>query len=67
MTAQVVETLLALWADAALATLLGYELPAATTMRGFLEAFHVADPPFGATARRRQCLRSPRPWRAPGP
>lgn len=51
---QLVETLVALWAargdrcqdlttfrtDAALAALLGYELPAATTMREFSEAFH---------------------------
>ncbi len=58
--AQLVETLMALWAaggdrcqdladlasDAALATLVGYELPAATTMRDFLEGFHVADPPL---------------------
>lgn len=58
--AQLVETLIALWAaggdrcqdlqtlraDAALATLLSYELPAATTMRDFLEGFHVADPPL---------------------
>ncbi len=33
-------------ADAALAALLGYELPAATTMRDFLEGFHVEDPPL---------------------
>ena len=33
-------------ADAALANLLGYELPAATTMRDFLEVFHVDDPPL---------------------
>jgi len=58
--AQLVETLIALWvaggdrcqdlqtlrADTALATLLGYELPAATTMRDFLEGFHVAEPPL---------------------
>jgi len=58
--AQLVETLLALWvaggercqdlqplrADAALATLVGYELPAATTMRDFLEACHVEEPPL---------------------
>jgi len=58
--AQLVETLIALWvaggercqdlqtlrADAALATLVGYELPAATTMRDFLEACHVEDPPL---------------------
>jgi hypothetical protein len=58
--AQLMETLIALWVaggdrcqdlqtlrtDAALATLLGYELPAATTMRDFLEAFHVEDPPL---------------------
>ena len=58
--AQLVETLIALWAaggdrcqdlqtlraDAALAALLGYELPAATTMRDFLEGFHVEDPPL---------------------
>ena len=57
--AQLVETLLALWtaggdrcqdlqplrADAALAALLGFELPAATTVRDFLEAFHVEEPP----------------------
>jgi hypothetical protein len=60
MPAQLVETLIALWAaggdrcqdlqilraDAALATLLGYELPAATTIRDFLETFHVEDPPL---------------------
>jgi hypothetical protein len=60
MSAQLVETLIALWAaggdrcqdlqtlraDTALATLLGYELPAATTIRDFLEAFHVEDPPL---------------------
>lgn len=59
-SAQLVETLLALWtaggdrcqdltrlrADAALAALLGYELPAATTMRDFLEGFHMEDPPL---------------------
>ncbi len=53
-SAQLVETLVALWAaggdrcqdlttlraDAALAALLGFELPAATTMRDFLEACH---------------------------
>jgi len=58
--AQLVETLIALWtaggdrcqdlqtlrADVALATLLGYELPAATTMRDFLETFHVDTPPL---------------------
>jgi hypothetical protein len=58
--AQLVETLIALWvaggdrcqdlqtvrADATLATLLGYELPAATTMRDFLETFYVEDPPL---------------------
>lgn len=58
--AQLVETLMALWAaggdccqdlqtlrtDAALSTLLGYELPAVTTMRDFLEGFHVEDPPL---------------------
>ena len=57
---QLVETLIALWvaggdrcqdlqtlrADAALSTLVGYELPAATTMRDFLDGFHVADPPL---------------------
>lgn len=61
--AQLVETLVALWAaggdrcqdlkalraDAALATLLGYELPAATTMRDFLEGFHVEEPPLWRT------------------
>jgi hypothetical protein len=60
MPAQLVETLMALWAaggdrcqdlqtlraDAALATLVGYELPAATTMRDFLEGFHVEEPPL---------------------
>lgn len=59
-SAQWVETLIALWAaggdrcqdlttlraDAALAALLGYELPAATTMRDFLEACHVEDLPL---------------------
>jgi hypothetical protein len=58
--AQLVETLIALWAaggercqdlhalraDTALAALLGYELPAATTMRDFLEGFHVEDAPL---------------------
>lgn len=53
-SAQLVETLVAVWAaggdrcqdlatlraDAALAAWLGFELPAATTMRDFLEAFH---------------------------
>jgi hypothetical protein len=53
--AQLVESLIALWvsggdrgqglttlrADPALATLLGYALSAATTVRDFLEAFHV--------------------------
>ncbi len=33
-------------ADAALATFVGYELPAATTMRDFLEACHVEEPPL---------------------
>jgi len=61
--AQLVETLIALWAvggdrcqdlktlraDVALATLLGYELPAATTMRDFLEGFQVEDPPLWRT------------------
>ena len=56
--AQLVETLIALWAaggdrcqdlqtlraDTALATLLGYALPAATTVRDFLETFHVEEP-----------------------
>jgi hypothetical protein len=58
--AQLVETLIALWvaggdrcqdlqmlrADVALAMLLGYKLPAATTMRDFLESFHVEEPPL---------------------
>jgi hypothetical protein len=58
--AQLVETLLALWAaggdrcqdlqtlraDAALAAVRGSVLPAATTMRDFLEGFHVEDPPL---------------------
>jgi hypothetical protein len=57
---QLVETLIALWAsggdrcedlttlraDQALATLLGYPLPAATTVRDFLEAFHVEHGPL---------------------
>ncbi len=57
---QLVETLVALWvaggdrcqdltalrADAALAALLGYALPAATTVRDFLEAFHADDLPL---------------------
>jgi hypothetical protein len=57
---QLVESLVALWVsggercedlttlreDQALATLLGYPLPAATTVRDFLEAFHVADGPL---------------------
>lgn len=61
--AQLVETLIALWAvggdrcqdlktlraDVALATLLGYELPGATTMRDFLEGFHVEEPPLWRT------------------
>jgi hypothetical protein len=60
MPAQLVEALIALWAaggercqdlqtlraDAALATLVGYELPAATTMRDFLEGFHVEASPL---------------------
>ncbi len=57
---QLVESLIALWVsggdrcqdlttlrdDAALATLLGYPLPAATTVRDFLEAFHADDLPL---------------------
>jgi hypothetical protein len=57
---QLVESLLALWTsggdrcqdlttlreDRALACLLGYALPAATTVRDFLEAFHVEDGPL---------------------
>jgi len=60
--AQLVESLIALWtsggdrcqdlttlrADHALATLLGYPLPAATTVRDFLEAFHVEGGPLWA-------------------
>ena len=56
---QLVESLIALWTsggdrcqdlttlreDQALATWLGHPLPAATTVRDFLEAFHVADGP----------------------
>ena len=59
---QLVESLVALWVsggdrcqdlttlreDQALATLLGYPLPAATTVRDFLEAFHVEDGPLWA-------------------
>jgi len=59
---QLVESLVALWvsggdrcqdlttlrADQALATLLGYALPAATTVRDFLEAFHVEAGPLWA-------------------
>ena len=58
--AQLVESLVALWVsggdrcqdlttlreDHALATLLGYPLPAATTVRDFLEAFHVEHGPL---------------------
>ncbi|MFI4978552.1 MAG: IS1380 family transposase [Solirubrobacterales bacterium] len=58
--AQLVESLIALWTsggdrcqdlttlreDHALAALLGYPLPAATTMRDFLEAFHVEAGPL---------------------
>ena len=61
--AQLVETLIALWtaggdrgqdlktlrAEVALATLLGYELPGATTLRDFLEGFHVEEPPLWRT------------------
>lgn len=43
---QDLQDLQALRADAALATLLGYELPATTTMRDFLEGFHVETPPL---------------------
>jgi hypothetical protein len=57
---QLVETLVALWVaggdrcqdlatlreDQALATLLGYALPAPTTVRDFLEAFHAEDLPL---------------------
>ena len=57
---QLVESLIALWTsggdrcqdltmlreDRALACLLGYALPAATTVRDFLEAFHVEDGPL---------------------
>ena len=60
--AQLVESLIVLWAsggdrcqdltmlrgDQALAILLGHPLPAATTMRDFLEAFHVEDGPLWA-------------------
>jgi hypothetical protein len=60
--AELVESLIALWtsggdrcqdfamlrADQALATLLGHPLPAATTIRDFLEAFHVEDGPLWA-------------------
>ncbi len=60
--AQLVESLMALWVsggdrcqdlstlreDQALATLLGYPLPAATTVRDFLEAFHVEGGPLWA-------------------
>jgi hypothetical protein len=59
---QLVESLVALWvsggdrcqdlatlrADQALAALLGYALPAATTVRDFLEAFHADDLPLWA-------------------
>jgi len=59
---QLVESLIALWTsggdrcqdltrlreDAALATLLGHALPAATTVRDFLEAFHVEGAPLWA-------------------
>ena len=59
---QLVESLIALWTsggdrcqdlttlreDRALATLLGYALPAATTVRDFLEAFHVEHGPLWA-------------------
>ena len=59
---QLVESLMALWRsggdrcqdltmlreDQALATLLGYALPAATTVRDFLEAFHIEDGPLWA-------------------
>jgi hypothetical protein len=59
---QLVESLIALWTsggdrcqdltmlreDAALATLLGHPLPAATTIRDFLEAFHVEAGPLWA-------------------
>ena len=58
---QLVESLIALWVaggdrcqdlttlreDQALASLLGYALPAATTVRDFLEAFHADDLPLG--------------------
>jgi hypothetical protein len=61
-SAQLVESLVALWTsggdrcqdftalreDQALATLLGYPLPAATTVRDFLEAFHADDLPLWA-------------------
>jgi hypothetical protein len=57
---QLVESLIALWTsdgdrckdltplreDRALAQLLGYALPAATTVRDFLEAFHVENGPL---------------------
>ena len=59
-SAQLVETLIALWAaggercqglktlrvDAALAALLGFELPAVTTRRDFLDGCHVEDLPL---------------------
>jgi hypothetical protein len=63
---QLVEALIALWVsggdrcqdlttlreDRALATLLAYELPAATTVRDFLEAFHAEDLPLWAAGPR---------------
>jgi hypothetical protein len=62
---ELVESLIALWTsggdrcqdltmlreDQALALLLGHPLPAATTMRDFLEAFHVEDGPLWAAGR----------------
>jgi hypothetical protein len=60
LPSQLIESLIALWTsggdrcqdlttlreDHALATLLGYSLPAATTVRDFLEAFHVEGGPL---------------------
>jgi hypothetical protein len=62
LPSQLVESLIALWTsggdrcqdlttlreDSALATLLGYPLPAATTVRDFLDAFHVEGGPLWA-------------------
>ncbi|MDF0675722.1 MAG: hypothetical protein P0120_15590 [Nitrospira sp.] len=78
---QLVETLIALWTaggdrcqglktlrvDVALTTLLGYELPAATTVRDLLETFHVEEPPLWRIGEKTAIPEESAPWRVSGP